>query len=188
MAYFLTFLLTIIVVAAVYIVIIYNGFISIKNNVSKAWSNIDVLLKQRYDEIPNLVRICRGYIKHERETLEAVTALRQQALSAATKREVEQVNAIEQQIVRHLSNVYAVVENYPQLKASSQFANLSKRISALEDSIADRRELYNESVTINNIRINVFPDLIVARMFKFKKLPLLEFNKTELALPKMDFL
>ncbi|MFP4013208.1 MAG: LemA family protein [Chitinispirillaceae bacterium] len=151
-----------IIATVVYTVMVYNGLVELKNNVSKAWSNIDVLLKQRYDEIPNLVRVCEAYMKHERVTLEKVIrarSLRDQA------RGPEQHAKASNSLSSALNGLFAVSENYPELKADVNFRQLQARISELEDQIADRREFYNESVTVYNNHIQKFPDSIVAAVF-----------------------
>jgi len=154
-----------------YGVVIYNSIVMLKNNIDKTWSNIDVLLKQRYDEIPKLVGVCEGYMKHERETLEAVIKARSMHGSATTN--IEKLNA-ENAITNALKSLFAVVESYPDLKANESFRRLGARITEIEDQIADRRELFNESVNIYNIRIEQFPDILVARLFSFIKRTLWE--------------
>lgn len=156
-------LLGTIVSLVVFAVIIYNGLISMKHNISKAWSNIDVLLKQRYDELPKLLKVCEGYMHHERAVLENVARARSKMEAAGSEKEVVTAsNAITQA----LQSLFAVVENYPDLKADRAFRQLQARISQLEDQIADRRELYNESVNLFNIRIEQFPDVIVAGLMR----------------------
>ncbi len=147
----------------VYVVIIYNGLINLKHNIEKTWSNIDVLLKQRYDELPKLVSVCEGYMKHEQSVLENVTKARAQLDNAQTGGEVLDANNAISQALRSL---FAVVENYPDLKADRAFRQLQSRVSQLEDQIADRRELYNASVNRFNIRIEQFPDIFVANMMR----------------------
>lgn len=154
-------ILGIIVALAVYAIIIFNGLIRLKHNMDRAWSNIDVLLKQRYDELPKLVSVCEGYMKHERAVLENVTRARSQLDSAGTGKEVMDANNA---ITQALRSLFAVVENYPDLKADRAFRQLQSRISEIEDQIADRREFYNESVNLFNITIEQFPDVFVAGM------------------------
>ena len=155
----LLILLGLIIALVVYAVVIFNGLVRLKHNIDRAWSNIDVLLKQRYDELPKLVRVCEGYMQHERAVLENVTRARAQLDNAGTGREVINANNAISQALRSL---FAVVENYPDLKADRAFRQLQSRISQLEDQIADRRELYNASVNLHNIRIEQFPDVFVA--------------------------
>ncbi len=167
MTAFLIFLAVIgvlVLAVIVYAVGIYNGLVFLKNNVNKSWSNIDVLLKQRYDELPKLVKVCEGYMTHERRTLEKVVQARSRLNSAAS--EGEMLNA-QNAITSALRSLFAVVENYPELKADAGFRQLQNRITEIENQIADRREFYNESVNLNNIRIEQFPDVLVARAFHF---------------------
>lgn len=159
----LLLILGILIAMIVYVVIIYNGLINLKHNIEKTWSNIDVLLKQRYDELPKLVSVCQGYMKHEQTVLENVTKARAQLDNAQTGGEVLDANNAISQALRSL---FAVVENYPDLKADRAFRQLQSRVSQLEDQIADRRELYNASVNRFNIRIEQFPDIFVANLMR----------------------
>ena len=143
----------------------------------KAWANIDVLLTQRHDELPKLVETCKRYMQYEQETLERVMQARSAVFKAQSRGDVAAVGAAEDQLRQGLGRLFAVAENYPELKADNGFRHLQTRISELEEAIADRRELYNESVNLNNIRIQTFPDLMVARMFEFKPAQLLEFSR-----------
>jgi len=167
------------VVASIYLVRIYNGLVVLRENVRKAWANIDVLLTQRHDELPKLVETCKRYMSYERETLERVMHARASVFQAQGKQDVAAVGAAEQQLREGLGRLFAVAENYPDLKADQGFQHLRTRISELENTIADRRELYNEAVNLNNIRIQTFPDLIVARMFDFRQSALLEFTEEQ---------
>ncbi|MEW6692451.1 MAG: LemA family protein [Pseudomonadota bacterium] len=164
-----------------YGVLIYNNLVSLKHGVSKAWSNIDVLLKQRHDELPKLVETCRQYMKFEQETLERVMRARNQVQAAREAHDVRDLGQAEGELRLGLGNLFAVAEAYPELKANETFQHLQARISGLESSIADRREFYNESVNANNVRIEQFPDVIVARLFAFKPFDLLEFAEGEKA-------
>ncbi len=165
----------------IYFTIIYNNLISLKNNAKKAWANIDVLLKQRHDELPKLIETCKQYMQFESSTLEKITLARQKAMTAREKGDIAAVGQAETLLRGSLGNLFALAENYPQLKTNETFAHLQTRISGLENTIADRRELYNESVTLNNIRIEQFPDVLVAKLFAFKHLEPLEFGSSELA-------
>lgn len=169
------------IIALLYAVMIYNGLVSIKHQVSKSWSNIDVLLKQRHDELPKLVETCKQYMQYEGETLEKIMLARAAAHSARGSGDVKGVGAAEGQLRMGLGQLFGVAENYPDLKANHSFQQLQSRISGLENAISDRRELYNESVNINNVRIEQFPDVLIARMFGFKSAELMEFEKSELA-------
>jgi len=154
-----------------YAIGIYNHLIRVRHNVDKAWANIDVLLQQRHDELPKLVETCKGYMAHEKTLLENVTKARTDFMSATT---IEGKTQAENQLSGALKSLFAVSENYPDLKANQNFLNLQERISALENQIADRREFFNESTNIFNIRIEQFPDVIIARMLGYMKRPLLE--------------
>jgi LemA protein len=147
-------------IAAVWLVLIYNGLIASKHECDRSWSNIDVLLKQRHDEIPKLVEVCKGYMAHERQTLEAVIQAR--ARSVAARNPAEQA-ASSNDLTGALRQLFAVAEAYPQLRAQDDFAALQRRISELESQIADRRELYNASANSFNVRIEQVPELFLAR-------------------------
>ena len=147
----------------VYVVIIYNGLVRLRNDIDKAWANIDVLLKQRHDELPNLVATCKGYMQYEQQTLERVTQARTAYMRAATVGEKAQADLLTTGALRGL---FAVAENYPDLKANNNFLQLQKRISELEDMIADRREFFNDDVNTYNVRIQQLPDVIIASMMK----------------------
>lgn len=172
-------LLGIIVAVVLYAIFLYNNLVSIKHNVDKAWSNIDVLLKQRHDELPKLVETCKQYMQYEQETLQKVMQARSAVHAAREKGDVSALGPAETQLRMGLGNLFAVAEAYPDLKANENFQHLQARISGLEDAIADRREFYNESVNINNIRIEQFPDVIIARQFNFGPKHLLEFSEEE---------
>ncbi|TCJ17136.1 LemA family protein [Parasulfuritortus cantonensis] len=167
--------------ALIYGVAIYNSLVQIKHNVSMAWANIDVLLKQRHDELPKLVETCRQYKEFEQATLEKVTEARSRVQTARENHDVAGLGLAEGALRAGLGQLFAVVEAYPDLKANEQFMQLQQRITALENAIADRRELYNDSVNINNVRIEQFPDSIVAGMFRFQRAQLLRFAEAEKA-------
>ena len=144
-----------------YFVSVYNGLIVLSRNIDKSWANIDVLLKQRHDEIPKLIKICEGYMQHERGTLEKITAARTACMQAKTVGASAQAEGALSGLLRGL---FAVAENYTDLKANQNFLQFQQRCSYLENQIADRREFYNDSVNVYNIRINQIPDMFVARM------------------------
>ncbi len=171
----------VIVVVAIYAVSIYNHLVRLKHNVSKAWSNIDVLLKQRHDEIPKLVETCKQYMQYEQETLEKVMQARAQVSQARENQDVAGLGMAEGMLRMGLGQLFALAEDYPDLRANENFQHLQTRISTLENTIADRREFYNESVNINNIGIEQFPDIIVARLPGFGPRDLLEFTAGEIA-------
>jgi LemA protein len=170
----------VIAVILIYFIITYNSLVSIKNNVAKAWANIDVLLKQRHDELPKLVDTCKQYMKYEQATLEKVIQARSRVSDARETQNVAALGAAEGALKSSLGQLFALAESYPELKANEQFLHLQSRISGLENALADRREFYNESVNINNVRIEQFPDLFIARIFNFKSFDLLKFASEEL--------
>ncbi|WP_369958801.1 LemA family protein [Pseudomonas benzenivorans] len=173
--------LVILILAAAYAVILYNGLVRLKHGVGKAWANIDVLLKQRHEELPKLVETCKQYMQHERTTLERVIAARSAVASAREQHDVGALGKAESGLRAGLGQLFALAENYPELKANDSFQHLQQRISGLENGIADRRELYNEAVNLNNVRIEQFPDVLLARFFAFKSAELLQFSEAEKA-------
>jgi LemA protein len=173
--------LAVVVGLVFYVISIYNHLVRLKHNVSKAWSNIDVLLKQRHDEIPKLVETCKQYMKFEQETLEKVMRARSQVSQARQNQDVPGLGLAEGALRMGLGQLFALAEDYPELRANENFQHLQGRISSLENTIADRREFYNESVNLNNIGIETFPDVIVARLFGFGARDLLEFETSEIA-------
>jgi len=173
--------LGVLLVVVIYFVMLYNQLVQIKHNVSKAWANIDVLLKQRHDELPKLVETCKQYMKFEQETLTRVMQARTQVSDARESRNIGALGQAEGDLRGAVGRLFAVAEAYPDLKTNQTFLNLQNRISSLENGIADRREFYNESVNINNVRIEQFPDSVVAGMFSFKPFDLLKFSGQETA-------
>jgi LemA protein len=164
------------VAVLLYAVLVYNGLVNLKHAVAKAWSNIDVLLKQRHDEIPKLVEVCRQYMGFEQQTLEKVIAARSAVFGAREQSDIAKLGAAESVLRAGMGSLFALAENYPQLTADQHFRALRDRISQLENAIADRRELYNDSVNLNNVRIEQFPDVLIARGLGFAAHPLLEFS------------
>jgi LemA protein len=159
----------------------YNGLVRLRNETKLAWSNIDVLLVQRHDELPKLIEVCKQYMQYERDTLERVTQARSQVETARQTGDVASVNAAEGAMRSGLANLYAVAERYPELKADAAFRNLAARISALETAIADRREIYNDAANAQNVRIETFPDAMIAGMFSFTTAKLLKFDASQTA-------
>jgi LemA protein len=174
---FVWVVLAIVVVLVGFVIAVYNGLVTRRNRVQEAASDIDVQLKRRYELIPNLVNTVKGYATHERELLEKVTAARAGLMTGTTGERIAASN----QLTETLKSLFAVAEAYPDLKTNETFQQLQIRISSLENAIADRREFYNESVNVNNVRIEQFPDSIVAGMFSFKAAQLLEFQTDEKA-------
>ena len=173
--------LVIVGVAIVWTTMTYNNLVALKHSVSKAWANIDVMLKQRHDELPKLVETCKQYKQFEQETLQRVTEARSRVQDARVKKDIPALGQAESMLRGGLGNIFAVIEAYPELKAIETFQHLLARITGLENGIADRREFYNESVNINNVRIEQFPDVMIASMFRFAAFDLLEFEKEQLA-------
>ncbi len=172
-------LLGICIVFLVYAVSLYNNLVSLKHGVSKAWANIDVLLKQRHDELPKLVEVCKQYKQFEQQTLEKVIAARSQVQAAREGQDIAALGRAEGVMRASLGGLFAVAEAYPDLKANDNFMQLQTRITGLENGIADRRELYNESVNIYNVGIEQFPAVLIASMFAYQPKPLLEFAAAE---------
>lgn len=144
---------------AAYGVTLYNSLVGVKHQVDQAWSNIDVLLKQRHDELPKLIDVVRGHAGYERELLDRLTQLRARAGSGAPD---AQRLAAEGELSSGIGRLLATAEAYPDLKASGSYLELQRRISGLEEQIAHRREYYNAAVNLNNVRLEQFPDLLLA--------------------------
>src|SRR6202789_2953050 len=149
-----------------YGVILYNELVRLRNDNDRAWANIDVLLKQRHDEIPNLVETVKGYMQHEQQTLIAVTQARAASMNAAS---INQKAGAELKLSNALRGFFAVAENYPQLKANENFLKLQTRISELEERIAERREFFNDDVNTYNTRIGQIPEVFVASYMELKR-------------------
>jgi LemA protein len=160
-------LLFFLVVAGVliYIVILYNELVRLRNDNDRAWANIDVLLKQRHDEIPNLVECVKGYMQHEQQTLLAVTQARTAVMSAGSVGQKAQADLL---LTGALRGLFAVAENYPQLKANENFLRLQNRISEIEERIADRREFFNDDVNTYNTRMRQIPEVFLASLMNLK--------------------
>jgi len=172
------FFLMVVAGIALYFITVYNSLVSIRNEVDKSWSNIDVLLKQRFDELPKLVDTCKGYMKYEQGTLEMIVKARTAWLSATT---VDQKLNAQQQSAGAVKTLFAVAEKYPDLKANQNFLQLQTRISQIESHIADRRELYNDATNTFNIRIAQLPDVFLARMLAYTPRPLFTASAAEKA-------
>ncbi|WP_300088164.1 LemA family protein [uncultured Nitrosomonas sp.] len=188
LAIFFYILLAVTITLLVIGVLIYNSLVDIKHTVSQAWSNIDVLLKQRHDELPKLVETCRQYMRYEQETLSRVMEARTRIASARETGNLPALGAAENVLRAGLGQLYAVAEAYPELRSSEKFQHLQIRITGLENGIADRREYYNEAAKNNNIRIEQFPDILIARWFGFGARSLLEFSDTDKRDPDLNTL
>lgn len=166
MNYIIYIILGIIIVLILWFVALYNGLIKLKNRVDESWSDIDVQLKRRYDLIPNLVQTVKGYAKHERELFEKVTQARSQAMQATGLQDKAKA---ENMLSQTLKSLFAVAENYPDLKASANFAQLQDELSDTENKIQAARRFYNGLVRDFNTKIQIFPNNIFAGMLGFKK-------------------
>ncbi len=166
-------------VLLVYGIVIYNRLVALKHAVSQSWSNIGVLLKQRHEELPKLVEVCKRYMKFEQDTLEKVMRARSQVFQASEQGDLARLGQAEGQLKQGLLNLFAVAENYPELTTNQTFRHLQTRITQLEEAIADRREFYNAAVNQNNVRIEQFPDILLANWFNFRAFEPLEFSPEE---------
>jgi LemA protein len=168
----------------IYAVILYNGLVRLRNENDRAWANIDVLLKQRHDEIPNLVETAKGYMQHEQQTLLAVTEARADSMSASS---VGQKAVADLKIANALDGLFAVAENYPQLKANENFLKLQNRITELEERIADRREFFNDDVNTYNTRIGQIPHGFVASYMNLKRREMFKVSEQDRSQLEVNF-
>jgi LemA protein len=167
-----------------YFIGMYNSLIRLKNDIEKAWSNIEVLLKQRADELPKLIASVKGYMKHEKGVLEGVTKARTEFMNANNMQDKAQADNM---ISGALKSLFAVAENYPTLKANENFIQMQQRISGLENELADRREFYNDATNTFNIRIESFPDMIMANMMSLKKKDMFKASESDKKDVKIEF-
>ena len=188
--------LGIIVALAVWAISIYNGLVALRNRYKNSFSQIDVQLKRRYDLIPNLVEVAKGYLKHERETLEAVIKARNSAMSglkaaAANPGDAAAMTALsgaENQLGGALGRMFALAEAYPDLKANQNMMQLSEELTSTENKVAFARQAYNDSVMSYNNQREMFPGSVIAGMFNFTPAQLLEISKPEAReAPKVSF-
>jgi len=173
-----------IVGVTVYVITIFNSLVALKNDIDKAWANIDVLLKQRHDELTRLLDVCKGYMDYERDTLLRIAEARSQYQQAVN---MEQKAEADQSMTTALRGFFAVAENYPDLKATNNFMQLQNRITQLENQISDRREFYNDSVNTFNIRIQQMPDIFVASFMSWTPRPMFKVEDTDRADVSMTF-
>jgi len=175
----------VVLVVAVAFIGIYNTLVRLRNQVDNAWSQIDVQLKRRHDLIPNLVETAKGYMQHERQTFESITKARSQAMGART---VDEASRAEGMLSDALSKFMLVVENYPDLKANTNFLSLQEELTSTENKIAFARQGYNDQVLFYNNKIQMFPSNVVAGMFSFAKRDFFEIeNAAEREVPKVSF-
>jgi LemA protein len=181
------FLLIATVLVIVWGVAAYNGLIALKNQVANAWKQIDVQLKRRHDLIPNLIEAVKGAMKFERETLEAVVQARNQAIQASTGGDVSRIAAVEGQLTGALHRLLAVVESYPDLKATGNIGQLQEELTSTENKIAFARQLYNDVATQYNTKQKQVPTVFVAGIAGATPAPLWEItDEAERAVPKVD--
>lgn len=175
MGLFLLFLI-LVGVLVVLIITIYNALIRLRNRCDNAWAQVDVQLRRRYDLIPNLVETVKGYAKHEREVFQKVTEARGKAINAET---VKEQGEAENMLTGALKSLFAVVENYPELKANQNFLMLQEELAGTEGKIAYARQFYNDNVMKFNVKQQVFPSNIIANMFNFKEKEYFEIEEPE---------
>ena len=177
-------ILIVLAVVILYVVFIFNGLVRLKNRAEEAWSDIDVQLKRRYDLIPNLVNTVKGYATHERELLERVTEARSQAMQAGTAGSKAQA---ENMLSDTLKSLFAVAENYPDLKANQNFLELQNELSDTENKIQAARRFYNSNAVELNSKIDMFPSNVIAQVFHFSKREFFEADATEKDPVKVEF-
>jgi LemA protein len=176
MDYTIWIILGILVLLIVFVISIYNGLIRLKIKVDEAWSDIDTQLKRRYDLIPNIVETVKGYAKHEKTTFEEITKARSMAMNAST---VEDKEKAENMLSGTLKSLFALAENYPQLKADQNFLNLQQTLKEVEEHLQLSRRYYNATVRDFNTKIEVFPNNLLAGMFQFTQRKFFEVDRAE---------
>jgi LemA protein len=177
-------IVAIVAIIILWAIIIFNGFIRLKHRANEAWSDINVQLKRRHNLIPNLIETVKGYAKHEKGVFEKVTEARTKALGA---KGVEEKGKAENMLSNTLKTLFAVSENYPDLKANANFLELQRELSDTENKIQASRRFYNSNVRDLNIRIEHFPSRIIAKAFSFKKRDFFEIDEKEKVVPKVEF-
>jgi len=170
------FFLILVGVLVIFIITIYNALIRLRNRCDNAWAQVDVQLRRRYDLIPNLVETVKGYAKHEREVFQKVTEARSKAISAGS---VKEQGEAENMLTGALKSLFAVVENYPELKANQNFLMLQEELAGTEGKIAYARQFYNDNVMKFMVKQQVFPSNIIAQMFRFKEKEYFEIEEPE---------
>ena len=177
-------ILIIVLILVIYIIYQYNGLVQLRNRVKNAWSQIDVQLKRRADLIPNLVETVKGYAKHEKTVFENVTKARSSLMNATTVKENAEANNM---LTDSLKSLFAVAENYPELKASENFRQLQAQLSETEDKIAYSRQFYNDTVLMFNNKVQMFPSNILASLFHFTEAEYFEIAESDRAVPEVKF-
>lgn len=182
----LTYILIAIIIILFLVVLVglYNSLVQLRNRVRNAWSQIDVQLKRRTDLIPNLLETVKGYARYEKGVMENVTKARSSLMNAETVKENQEAN---NQLTTALKSLFAVAENYPELKASENFQDLQKQLAETEDKIAYSRQFYNDTVLKYNNKCQMFPSNIIANLFNFIQADFFETAETERSVPKIEF-
>src|SRR5579864_428522 len=179
--------IVVIVLIVLWLVLTYNGLVTARNRTQEAWSEIDVELKRRHDLIPNLVNTVSGYMGHERGTLEAVTNARAAAVAAGATGDPEKIGQAENMLSQSLRSLFAVSENYPDLKAIAAFTNLQETLTATEDKIEFSRRFYNGNVRDYNIKLQTLPTSLIAGMLGFKAFGFFQADDADRAVPNVNF-
>src|SRR6266571_46677 len=179
--------LGIVVLVVLWLIFTYNGLISARNRTQEAWSEIDVELKRRHDLIPNLVNTVQGYMGHERGTLEAVTNARAAAVSAGATGDPAKIGQAENMLSQSLRSLFAVSENYPDLKAITAFTNLQEQLTATEDKIEFSRRFYNGNVRDYNTKLQTLPTSLIAGALGFKPFAFFQADEGDRAVPTVGF-
>jgi LemA protein len=177
----------IVVLVLIWLVFTYNGLVTLRNRTQEAWSEIDVELKRRHDLIPNLVQTVQGYMGHERGTLEAVTNARAGAVAAGASGDPAKIGAAENMLTQSLRSLFAVSENYPDLKAIAAFTNLQEQLTATEDKIEFSRRFYNGNVRDYNIKLQTLPTSLIAGVLGFKAFGFFQADESDRAVPQVNF-
>ena len=184
MSWILIILVVIILIIIIYLISTYNGLINARNRVKNSWSQIDVLLKRRMYLIPNLVETVKGYASHEKTVLEDVTNARSSLMNANG---VEETSTANNQLSGALKSLFAVAENYPDLKANTNFQKLQDQLAETEDKIAYSRQFYNDTVLMYNNKCQMFPSNIIANMFHFQEEEFFDAPEEAETVPKVEF-
>ena len=178
-------ILVVLIILIVFVIAIYNGLVRLRNQVKNSWSQVSVQLKRRHDLIPNLIETVKGYMEHEKSTLENVTKLRQQAINISG--DTAMLAKVENELSSTLKSLFAVAENYPDLKANQNFLALQEELTSTENKISFARQNYNDDVMIYNTKTEVFPDCVIAGMFNFTKSEFFEIQEEEKEVPQVKF-
>jgi LemA protein len=179
--------IVVVIVVVGWLVLTYNGLVTARNRTQEAWSEIDVELKRRHDLIPNLVNTVQGYVTHERGTLEAVTNARAAAVSAGATGDTAKIGQAENMLSQSLRSLFAVTENYPDLKAITAFTNLQETLTATEDKIEFSRRFYNGNVRDYNIKLQTLPTSLIAGVLGFKPFAFFQADDADRAVPQVNF-